>query len=288
MAHLEVNSLSHIYFAGTSLAKKALDNVSFALAPGDALGLVGKTGSGKTTLLSHLNGLLKPTNGGILLDGVPYFSKKIKMDTVCQKIGLLFQFPEWQLFEATVYQDVAFGPLQIGVPVHEIEQRVMEALKMVGLEPDIYMQRDPLLLSGGEMRRVALAGILAMRPEILVLDEPTIGLDAESRIHLVSLLSELRKTQEISLVIASHNLEELFILLDRVIVLNNGEVAFNGLVRDLLDWDENRLHSCGLVLPEFSRLLRKLKLYFQDISTNCANMQETKNEILRVLEVHGV
>lgn len=288
MAHLEVNSLSHIYFAGTPLARKALKNVSFTLAPGEALGLVGKTGSGKTTLLSHLNGLLKPTNGGILLDGVPYFSKKIKMDMVCQKIGLLFQFPEWQLFEATVYQDVAFGPLQIGVTVYEIEQRVMEALKMVGLEPDIYMQRDPLLLSGGEMRRVALAGILAMRPEILVLDEPTIGLDAESRSHLVSLLSELRKTQKISLVIASHNLEELFILVDRVIVLNNGEVAFNGLVRELLDWDENRLRSCGLVLPEFSRLLRKLKLYFQDITTNCVNMQETKNEILRALEAHGV
>ena len=159
---------------------------------------------------------------------------------------------------------------------------------MVGLEPELYFERDPFFLSGGEMRRVALAGVLAMRPEILVLDEPTIGLDAESRSHLVSLLSELRKTQRISLVIASHNLEELFILVDRVIVLNNGEVAFNGLVRDLLDWDEDRLRSCGLVLPEFSRLLRKLKLHFQDISTNCVNLNEVKNEILRVLEVRGV
>lgn len=270
------------------MAREALKNISFTLVPGEGIGLLGATGSGKTTLLSHLNGLLKPASGEILLDEIPFFSKKIKMDIVRQRIGLLFQFPEWQLFEPTVYQDVAFGPLQIGAPVHEIEQRVKEALNMVGLEPVIYMQRDPLFLSGGEMRRVALAGVLAMRPEILVLDEPTIGLDAESRSHLVSLLSELRKTKKISFVLASHNLEELFILVDRVIVLNNGEVAFNGLVRDLLDWDEDILRSCGLVLPEFSRLLRKLKLHFQDISTNCVNMQETKNEILRVLEVRGV
>lgn len=242
---------------------------------------MGVSGSGKTTLLSCLNGLLKPDKGEVRLDEIALFSRNIKMELVRQRIGLLFQFPEWQLFEPTVAEDVAFGLMQMGISLEEKEKRVREALKMVGMSPETYMDRDPFELSGGEMRRVALAGILVMQPEILVLDEPTIGLDATVRKEFISLLSVLRNEHGISLVIASHNLEELFKLVDRVLVLEDGKVFFDGSSSLLLEWDEVKLKSAGLLLPVFSKLLRQLKIHIPDITTNLTHLEDVREEIIK-------
>lgn len=232
-------------------------------------------------MLSCLNGLLKPGTGEVHLDDIVLFSRNIKMELVRQRIGLLFQFPEWQLFEPTAAEDVAFGLMQMGISLEEKDKRVREALKMVGLSPDNYMTRDPFELSGGEMRRLALAGILVMQPEILVLDEPTIGLDAAARKEFISLLSVLRKEHGISLVIASHNLEELFQLVDRVLVLEDGKVLFDGLSSLLLEWDELKLKSAGLLLPVFSKLLRRLKTSVPDITANLTHLEDVREEIIK-------
>lgn len=273
---LETRKLTHVYLAGTSRAVRALDGVSLHIADGEAVGLMGATGSGKSTLVQHFNGLLRPTSGQVLVDDRDIWgpseaqAKKRRgrrpgrpdLRWVRQKVGLIFQFPEHQLFEETVFDDVAFGPRNLGLGDDEVRERVDEALTMVGLgavERRDLVRRSPFTLSGGQMRRVAIAGVLAMRPAVIALDEPTAGLDPQGRRDLLAALRRLHNEHGKTLILVSHNMEDLAALARRVIVLDRGRVALDGASGDIFVQSE-RLAALGLEAPPVVLLMRALAL----------------------------
>jgi energy-coupling factor transport system ATP-binding protein len=254
---LEICDLVHVYMPGTPFERRALDGVSLRIAPGEALGLAGASGSGKSTLAQHMNGLLRPTEGTVRVDGLEIPRRGGDLGRIRATVGLLFQFPEQQLFEETIEQDVAFGPRNLGLPPAEVRERVAEALELVGLPPSRFAGRSPFALSGGERRRAALAGVLAMRPRCLVLDEPTAGLDPRGATALLELLARLREEREMSLVVISHRMEDLARLVERMLVLSQGRVVGDAPIRELLhrtDW----LGDQGLEAPALSRLSARL------------------------------
>lgn len=250
---LEISGLVHVYMPGTPFERRALDGVSLRVAPGEALGLAGASGSGKSTLAQHMNGLLRPTEGSVRVDGLEIPRRGGDLGRVRATVGLLFQFPEQQLFEETLEQDVAFGPRNLGLPPAEVRERVAEALDLVGLPASRFAGRSPFALSGGERRRAALAGVLAMRPRCLVLDEPTAGLDPRGASALLELLARLREERGMSLVVISHRMEDLARLVERMVVLSQGRVVGDAPIRELLhrtDW----LGDQSLEAPALSRL----------------------------------
>ncbi len=254
---LEICDLVHVYMPGTPFERRALDGVSLRVAPGEALGLAGASGSGKSTLAQHMNGLLRPTQGSVRVDGMEIPQRGGNLGRVRATVGLLFQFPEQQLFEETLELDVGFGPRNLGLSPVEVGERVAEALELVGLPVCRFGSRSPFALSGGERRRAALAGVLAMRPRCLVLDEPTAGLDPRGAAALLDLLTRLREERGMSLVVISHRMEDLARLVDRMVVLSQGRVAADAPVRDLLhrtDW----LDRHSLEAPALSRLTARL------------------------------
>jgi len=254
---IEVRDLEHVYLPGTPFERRALDGITLEVRDGEAVGLAGASGSGKSTLAQHLNGLLRPTGGRVRVGGVEVPHRGGDLGAVRATVGLLFQFPEQQLFEETVELDVGFGPRNLGLGVEQVRERVLEALDLVGLPPSRFGGRSPFSLSGGERRRAALAGVLAMRPRCLVLDEPTAGLDPRGASELLSLLGRLRREQGMSLVVISHRMEDLAILVDRLVVLACGRVAADAPLRDLLGrplW----LAEHHLEAPALSRLAARL------------------------------
>jgi energy-coupling factor transport system ATP-binding protein len=254
---LEICDLVHVYMPGTPFERRALDGVSLRIAPGEALGLAGASGSGKSTLAQHMNGLLRPTEGTVRVDGLEIPRRGGVLGRIRATVGLLFQFPEQQLFEETIEQDVAFGPRNLGLSPAEVRERVAEALELVGLPPSRFAGRSPFALSGGERRRAALAGVLAMRPRCLVLDEPTAGLDPRGSTALLELLARLREERGMSLVVISHRMEDLARLVERMLVLSQGRVVGDAPIRELLhrtDW----LGDQGLEAPALSRLSARL------------------------------
>lgn len=278
---IETRNLSHIYLAGTARAVRALDEVSLHIADGEAVGVMGATGSGKSTLVQHFNGLLRPSSGQVLVDGRDLWAadasegpgrhsggrrgrrrRRARSDLrwVRQKVGLIFQFPEQQLFEETVFDDVAFGPRNLGLGEDEVEERVHQSLARVGLDSDEARElgrRSPFTLSGGQMRRVAIAGVLAMRPAVLVLDEPTAGLDPQGRRDLLAALRRLHDTQRITLVVVSHHMEDLAALARRLIVLERGHVVLDGPAEHVFG-QSDRLAALGLEAPATVALLQSL------------------------------
>ena len=260
---LEVKNLCHIYSAGTPFERAALKDVSFSVERGEFIGIIGHTGSGKSTLMQHLNGLLKPTSGSILLDGVDIWSDK-KTTRQCRfRVGLVFQYPEYQLFEETVYKDIAFGPKNMGLSADEIDRRVREAAALVGLT-EAQLDVSPFDLSGGQKRRVAIAGVIAMEPEVLILDEPTAGLDPEGREEILQNIDGYRKAKGATIMMVSHSMTDVARLADRLLVMNKACLAMDGTPQEVFEHAQELL-DMGLDIPEITRVFLKLQSLGLDV-----------------------
>ena len=254
---LQVQNLTHTYSAGTPFEHKALDNMNFSVERGEFIGIIGHTGSGKSTLMQHLNGLLKPTSGKVLLDGKDIWSDKKLTRQARFRVGLVFQYPEYQLFEETVYKDIAFGPKNMGLSKEEIDRRVREAAGFVGLT-EAQLQVSPFDLSGGQKRRVAIAGVIAMEPEVLILDEPTAGLDPVGREEILANIQAYRKAKNATIMMVSHSMNDVARLTDRLLVLNGAHIAMDGTPAEVFTraWE---LEEMGLDIPEVTRVFMRLK-----------------------------
>ena len=275
-----VNHVDHIYNPGTVVEKKALDDVTFSVENGEYIGLVGRTGSGKSTLVTHLNGLMKPTSGGIYYDGVDISSDGYDLKMLRGKVGLVFQYPEHQLFEDDVFADVCFGPKNLGLNENEVELRAYEALKAVGIKDEMFYV-SPFDLSGGEKRRVAIAGVLAMKPEVLVLDEPCAGLDPAGREEILALADYLHTSLNITVIIVSHSMDDLAEHVDRILVMNEGRLVMDAPSRVVFG-HRAQLEDMGLAVPEVTAILSDLKKAGLPVRDDLITIKEAKSEILRV------
>ncbi len=271
---ISAHKLTHIYSNkhGGTLQKVALSDVTLDIARGSCAAIIGITGSGKSTLVQHFNGLLKPTSGTVIVDGIDIGAKGADLHTLRQRIGMLFQFPESQLFERTIFADVAFVPRRMQLSRREIRERVLHALDMVGLPPHQFAQRSPFDLSGCQKRRVALAGVLAMSPKVLILDEPTVGLDAEGRAEFYSYLKRIQD-EGVTIVLVSHDMAEVATLADRLFVLHNGLLVMQGEPRSLFSQSE-RLGQYGLATPPLSELLSLLRTHGMAIPAHAFTLDE--------------
>ena len=276
---IEVRHLTHCYSAGSPLSTVALDDVSLTIEDHEFVGIVGHTGSGKSTLVQHLNGLLKPTSGQVLIDGEDLNGEHVNRRKLRQRIGLVFQYPEYQLFEETVAKDIAFGPKNQGLSPAEIDERVHYAMENVHLDYDKYADRSPFELSGGQMRRVAIAGVLAMKPSFLILDEPTAGLDPHGRDRILSMLEELHAYQNVTIVMVSHSMDDMARLATRLIVMADGKVRASGTPRDIFS-QEDMMKSVGLDIPAAARLCRELRNRGVDLPPDLYLEQELRDHIL--------
>lgn len=254
---LEVKNLQHVYSAGTPFEHIALADVSFKVERGEFIGVIGHTGSGKSTLMQHLNGLLKPTSGSVMLDGVDIWSDKKLTRQSRFRVGLVFQYPEYQLFEETVYKDIAYGPGNMGLSKEEIDRRVREAAALVGIT-DEQLEVSPFDLSGGQKRRVAIAGVIAMEPEVLILDEPTAGLDPEGREDILRNIDDYRKAKNATIMMVSHSMSDVARLAQRLLVMNNAHLAMDGTPIEVFSHAQELL-DMGLDIPELTRLFLKLQ-----------------------------
>ena len=262
---LEVKNLTHTYSAGTPFEHKALDDVSFCVERGEFIGIIGHTGSGKSTLMQHMNGLLKPDSGEILLDGVNIWADKKTTRQARFRVGLVFQYPEYQLFEETVYKDIAFGPKNMGLNKEEIDRRVREAASLVGLTEE-QLQVSPFDLSGGQKRRVAIAGVIAMEPEILILDEPTAGLDPSGREEILLNIENYRKAKNATIMMVSHSMNDVARLTDRLIVMNHAKKAMDGTPTEVFTYQNTKqLMEMGLDIPELTKVFMRLKAMGLDV-----------------------
>ena len=265
---IEVRHLTHTYGEGTALRTVALNDISFTVQKGEFVGIVGHTGSGKSTLVQHLNGLLKPSSGQVLIDGEDLNGEKVNRRALRQRIGLVFQYPEYQLFEESVARDIAFGPKNQGLSAKEIDRRVRRTMESVHLDYEKYAEKSPFELSGGQMRRVAIAGVLAMEPEVLILDEPTAGLDPRGRDRILSMLEELQARDGTTILMVSHSMEDMARLASRLLVISEGRLAADGTPRELFSRPE-LMTSLGLDVPEAARLCAVLREKGYDLPPTC-------------------
>ena len=261
---LQVKNLSHIYSVGTPFEHVALDDVSFSIEPGEFIGVIGHTGSGKSTLMQHLNGLLKPISGQIILDGKDIWSDKQLTRQARFRVGLVFQYPEYQLFEETVYKDIAFGPKNMGLSADEIDRRVHEAADFVGVTAE-QLDVSPFDLSGGQKRRVAIAGVIAMEPEILILDEPTAGLDPAGREDVLKNIDRYRQEKKATVMMVSHSMNDVARLTQRIMVMNNARLVMDGSPEEVFKHAQELLEM-GLDIPELTRIFLELKKLGLDVS----------------------
>lgn len=257
MSDIKVSGLRHVYSAGTPFEKVAIDDINIEIPHGQFVGLIGHTGSGKSTFIQHLNALLKPTSGKITVDGEDINADKISAKNVRYKVGLVFQYPEYQLFEETVYADIAFGPKNMGLSATEIDERVREAAHFVGVT-DEQFEKSPLELSGGQKRRVAIAGVIAMRPGVLILDEPTAGLDPAGCEQILRNICDYRTQTGSTVIIVSHSMDDVARLADRLVVFNHGTIRFDGTPEEVFSQPEE-LRSIGLAVPAATELAMELK-----------------------------
>ena len=254
---LAVNDLTHIYSIGTPFEHAAIQHVSFTVEPGEFLGLIGHTGSGKSTLIQHLNGLLKPTSGEILFHGKNIWESTVTIRQTRFQIGLVFQYPEYQLFEETVYKDIAFGPKNMGLDQDEIHRRVLRASGFVGL-PEALLEKSPFELSGGQKRRVAIAGVIAMEPEVLILDEPTAGLDPVGQKQILENIRAYQQAQNAAILMVTHSMEDVAVIADRLLVMNDGAIAMQGTPPEVFAHAEE-LAAMGLDVPQVNRVILTLR-----------------------------
>ena len=286
MPILETKNLSYVYSDGTPFRVTAINNVNISIEKGEFVGIIGHTGSGKSTLVQHLNGLLTPSSGEVLLDGKNINESKITRRQARFKVGLCFQYPEYQLFESTVYKDISFGPKNMGLSEDEINNRVKKAADFVGLKPDM-LNKSPFDLSGGEKRRVAIAGDMAMEPEILILDEPSAGLDPRGRDMIAEMISSYRKTTGSTVIIVSHSMEDVAKSADKVLVMNKSEVEMFGTVNEVFSKVE-RLADIGLNVPQLTQIFLNLKHNGMAVRTDIYTIKNAEVELLRLLREEGV
>ena len=273
-----VNELEHIYNKGMAYEKKALHDVTFTIEKGEMIGLIGHTGSGKSTLIQHLNGLLKPTGGGIYYNGQDIHDKDFSLKKLRSKIGLVFQYPEQQLFENTVLEDVKFGPKNIGMEPLEVDLHAFEALKQVGIGEDL-LDVSPLELSGGQKRRIAIAGVLAMEPEVLILDEPTAGLDPAGRDEILHLISGLHRERNISVILVSHSMEDVAEYVERLIVMNQGAIAYDGTPAEVFSHYRD-LETMGLMAPQVTYVMEGLARRGIALPHNAITVKQAADSIM--------
>lgn len=278
MPTIKTEALSHIYSEGTPFESTALENVNIEIAQGEFVGLIGHTGSGKSTFVQHLNGLLLPSNGRVLMDGVDInSSKKLRHDTRF-KVGLVFQYPEYQLFEETVFRDIAFGPKNMKLSSKEIDERVREAAGFVGV-PDSLFEKSPLELSGGQKRRVAIAGVIAMRPSVLVLDEPTAGLDPEGCSSILQNITDYRMATGATIILVSHSMEDIARIADRLIVFDGGHTVMDASPKVIFSQAE-RLRSIGLDVPIVTDIALRLREMKIDVPDCCYTVEQLRDALL--------
>jgi len=275
---IQIQQLDHTYLPGSQLASPALSGISLTIQDGELLGIIGHTGSGKSTLIQHLNGLLLPTSGSVLVDGLDTREKKLRKQ-IRSLVGMVFQYPEYQLFEETVARDVAFGPKNMGMPEAEIETHVTEALRLVGLNPDEFAEKSPFELSGGEKRRAALAGILAMRPKYLVLHEPMAGLDPRGRHEILALIESLRRDFGTGIVMVSHSMDDVAMFADRIAVLDKGSLFMVDTPEAVFSHSAELLNM-GLNLPQATQLVRALRERGVAIEQDYFRMEELAQDLI--------
>ena len=280
---IEVRHLTHIYNAGTAMESCALKDVDFNVGDGEFIGIIGHTGSGKSTLIQHLNGLEIPTDGTVLYNNEDIFVEGYELKALRGRVGLVFQYPEYQLFEETVLKDVMFGPVNMGKPKEEAEERAREALKSLGLD-ESYFSRSPFELSGGEKRRAALAGILAMEPEVLILDEPTAGLDPQARADMLGLIRRLHRERGITVLLVSHSMDDVAEYADKILVMNNGELKLFDTPREVFK-HRDELRSYGLDVPEITQIVLSLREAGIDVPADISTMDEA---VEAVAAIYGV
>ncbi|WP_077534803.1 energy-coupling factor transporter ATPase [Massiliimalia massiliensis] len=287
MAIIKTEHLSHLYSAGTPFEKAAIEDVSVEIEPGEFIGVIGHTGSGKSTLIQHFNGLLQPTSGKIYVDGKDIWDEKNKKNIrdVRFQVGLVFQYPEYQLFEETVYKDIAFGPGNMGLSKEEIHTRVMEAMDFVGLKGK-YAEKSPFDLSGGQKRRVAIAGVIAMRPKVLILDEPTAGLDPKGRDKILGQIREYHQQTGSTVLLVSHSMEDIAKYAEKVLVMNHAKVFDYDTVERVFSKNEE-LTRMGLSVPQVSKVFHQLRAAGYPVSENVYTVDQAEADILRLLKAKG-
>lgn len=279
---IKIENLNYVYSAGTAFEKHALKDINLEFPDGQFIGVIGHTGSGKSTLMQHLNGLAKATSGAVYYNGKNIYEEGYDMKGLRSKVGLVFQYPEYQLFEADVLTDVCFGPKNLGLSQEEAEKRALEALKLVGLKEKHY-KKSPFDLSGGQKRRVAIAGILAMEPDVLVLDEPTAGLDPKGRDDILDQIARLHAERKITVILVSHSMEDIARYVDRIIVMNKGEVMYDNTPQEVFS-HYKELEAVGLAAPQVTYLMHDLEKQGWPVSVSATTVEEAAEEILKGLK----
>lgn len=275
---LQTEKLSHIYSAGTPFERGALLDVDFTAYQGEYLGIIGRTGSGKSTLMQHLNGLLKPTSGRVLFEGEDIWASKERTRATRFQVGLVFQYPEYQLFEETVYKDISFGPRNMGLDPDEIDRRVRKAARFVGLKDDV-LDKSPFELSGGQKRRVAIAGVIAMEPKVLILDEPTAGLDPVGVEEILSNIRAYHEDQNATIILVSHSMEEVARTVDRLVVICDGKIPFTGTPREVFSHGPE-LEEMGLGVPQMTRVFHRLRRMGVDVDPSVYTIEQARDAVL--------
>ena len=281
MSVIKTEHLTHTYSQGTSYEQAAVSDVNLEIEAGEMIGVIGHTGSGKSTLIQHFNGLLRPTSGKIYVDGEDIWEKPKEIRRIRFKVGLVFQYPEYQLFEDTVYKDIAFGPKNMGLSEEEIDRRVKEAALFVGLKPE-HMEKSPFELSGGQKRRVAIAGVIAMEPRVLILDEPTAGLDPEGSQAILGNIQEYHKMHNATIILVSHSMEEVARSVDRLVVVNDGAIPFQGTPSQVFRHGPE-LEAMGLGVPQMTRVFNRLRAMGVEVPASVYTIQQAKQAVLDAL-----
>lgn len=278
MATIQTQGLTYCYGIGTPFEKTAVDHVDLEIQSGSFVGIIGHTGSGKSTLIQHLNGLLRPTEGKVLLDGVDIWADKAQMRKIRFRVGLVFQYPEYQIFEETVAKDIAFGPRNMGLAEEEVQARVKETAEIVGLSEEI-LEQSPFLLSGGQKRRVAIAGVMAMRPEVLILDEPTAGLDPRGREEILQEIKAYRRQTGATILLVSHSMEDVARHAERILVMNNGKIFCYDTVANVFRRSQE-LQAIGLAVPQITRVCEALRAKGVPLSDDIFTVEQAREQLL--------
>ncbi len=282
---LELKNLSYVYGQGTPFEKKAVDNVSLSINKGEFIGIIGHTGSGKSTLVQMLNGLIKPTDGQVMLDGEDIWAKPKEIRKIRFKVGMVFQYPEYQLFEETVYKDISFGPSNMGKTGDALNEAVQNAAKFAGIKPEL-LQQSPFELSGGEKRRAAIAGVIAMDPEVLVLDEPTAGLDPMGRDVLLSQIVQYHKQRQNTILLVSHSMEDIARVADKIVVMNDSHLVMFDKTNEVFSHGDE-LKKIGLKIPQITEIMQKLKSDGFDVPSGVLTVDEAFDAVLSLLKKEG-
>ncbi len=279
---IKIENLTHIYMAKTPFEKVALSNVNVNINDGEFVALIGHTGSGKSTLIQHMNGLLKPSEGKIIVDDVDITASGVKLTDIRKKVGLVFQYAEYQLFEETIEKDIMFGPKNLGLTDEKALERTKRAMEMVGLDYETYKNKSPFDLSGGQKRRVAIAGVVAMEPKVLILDEPTAGLDPKGRDEILGELYKLHKSYNMTIILVSHSMEDVAKVADRILVMDKGKCVLDGTPREIFK-EVDTLENVGLAVPQVTYLMRELKKVGFELPDDIFTLEQAKKELLRIL-----